>query len=234
VRVVIILGIVLGLATPVRAQPEPPCKGCLLDVPASVKTPMPLLVVLHGDRETARAAHARWRAAAKKRKWVLLSLDCPVDDGCTNKEHSWWQWGGEPQWILDRVVQVVGEHSIDPARMYLAGWSGGATYLGMRSIAWPDTFAAIVIHGGGQPPWDETACPHEPLPAYFFVGDKNPLHHLAQGLRAYLDACKQEVTWDVIRGAAHAREHSALDAKKGVAILDWLDKHARTRDVTGR
>ena len=209
------------------AHAEPPCEGCLLDIPKGTKDPMPMLVVMHGDRETATAAHARWRTIARKQKWVLLSLDCPRADGCTNKEHSWWQWGGEPQWIKDRVATVVGSASIDPKRIYLAGWSGGATYLGMRSIAWPDTFAAIVIHGGGQPPWDEAACPDKPLPAYFFVGDKNPLHHLAQGLRSYLESCKQEVKWDLIKGAAHAGEHQALTLRKGVAILAWLDAHAR-------
>lgn len=210
------------------AHATPPCKGCLLDVPKSDE-PLPMLVVLHGDREAAPVAHMRWRAAAGQRKWVLLSLDCPVAEGCTKaKQHSWWQWGGEPQWILDRVADVRARVSIDPARIYLAGWSGGATYLGMRAIAWPDTFAAIVIHGGGQPPWDEAACPANPLPAYFFVGNKNPLHHLAQGLRAYLERCKQEVKWDVIDGAAHAGERRALTKRKAIAILDWLASRRRT------
>jgi len=213
------------LAAPAHAEVTPPCDRCLLDVPKG--DALPMLVVLHGDRETATAAHARWRAAAKKRKWVLLSLDCPIAEGCTNKEHSWWQWGGEPTWITARVADVASQISIDPTRVYLAGWSGGATYLGMRSIAWPGTFAAIVIHGGGQPPWDETVCPSKSLPAYFFVGDKNPLHHLAKGLRSYLEACKQEVKWDVIRGAKHDGEHEALTTKKGAAILDWLAAHAR-------
>src|SRR5689334_23255801 len=124
----------LLVASTAHATIEPPCKGCLLDVPKS-DTPLPMLVVMHGDREAAPAAHARWRAAAKQRKWVLLSLDCPVDEGCTKaKEHSWWQWGGEPQWIVERVADVRERVAIDPARIYLAGWSGGATYLGMRAI----------------------------------------------------------------------------------------------------
>lgn len=242
------LGVRLALllvASTASAGVDPPCAGCLLDVPKA-DGPRPMLVVMHGDREGAQAAHARWRAAAKRRGWVLLSLDCPITDGCTKaKQHSWWQWGGEPQWVLDRVAEVResvaiaaravtsaarGDEralTIDPARIYLAGWSGGATYLGMRAIAWPDTFAAIVIHGGGQPPWDEAACPTKPLPAYFLVGTKNPLHHLAKGLRAYLEGCTQPVTWDVVQGADHAGEHRALTTRKALAILDWLAARPR-------
>ena len=215
-----LLALLLVAAT-AAAEVKPPCTSCVLDVPASSEA-LPMLVVLHGDRETASAAHARWRAAAKKRKWVLLSLDCPVADGCSKaKQHSWWQWDGEPRWVLDRVADVMTQVKIDPARIYLAGWSGGATYLGRHASAWAETFAALVIHGGGQRPADET-CPATPLPAYFLVGNKNPLHHLAQGLRDYLETCKQDVTWDLLAGAAHAGEHRALTTRKALAILDWL------------
>jgi poly(3-hydroxybutyrate) depolymerase len=208
---------------------KPPCERCRVQVPSlrMADNSLPMLVVMHGDREDATRAFNRWRTAAKQARWVLVALDCPRSEGCTNKEHSWWQWGGEPQWTIDRVKELVASLPVDRNRIYLAGWSGGATYLGMRSIHWTDTFAAIVIHGGGQPPWDEKTCPAKPLPAYFFVGDKNPLHHLAKGLRAYLESCKQDVKWDVIKGAAHADEHTALTTKKALQIFDWLDKHAR-------
>ena len=87
-------------------------------------------------------------------------------------------------------------------------------------------FSGVVIHGGGMAP-QETACPVRALPAYFLVGDRNPLHRLAVELRAYFDGCKQDVVWDVLRGGEHEREHRALDVKKGAAILDWLHAHPR-------
>ena len=180
----------------------------------------PLLVVLHGDRESAATAAKRWRPAVKQRGWKLLSLQCPRSE---HSKDSWWQWNGDPQWLRDQVAAVKG---VDPKRIYAAGWSGGATYLGMRAQAWSDTFAAIVIHGGGMAPADD-ACPKRTLPAYFLVGDKNPLHHLAVGLHELFVRCSSDVVWDLVKDGDHAKEHRALDTKKALAILDWLDAHAR-------
>jgi predicted esterase len=205
--------------------PKPPCTGCTLDVYGDPAAPMPLLVVLHGDREPASTVASRWRAAAKQRRWALLSLQCPASEQCKG---SWWQWNGDPQWVRDRVAQVAAQVPIDRDRTYVAGWSGGATYLGLRAPAWHDTFAAVVIHGGGMAPREEApACPARALPAYFLVGDGNPLHDLARDLRDYFVRCKQDVQWDLIPGADHAKEALALDVKRSLAVLDWLAARAR-------
>ena len=212
-------------SAPKPAKPKPPCDGCTLDVYGDPASPMPLLVVLHGDREQASTAAARWRAAAKQRKWALLSLQCPAAEQC---KASWWQWNGDPRWVREQVAGVAAQVPIDPDRTYVAGWSGGATYLGLRAPAWHDTFAAVVIHGGGKAPREEPpACPARPLPAYFLVGDGNPLHELARDLRDYFLHCKQDIQWDLIPGADHAKEDRALDGKRALAVLDWLAARAR-------
>jgi predicted esterase len=219
-----------AVAKPVR--PRPPCTGCTLDVHGDPAAPMPLLVVLHGDREGASTAAGRWRAAARQRGWALLALQCPADEQC--KARSWWQWNGDPQWVRARIAEVAAQVPIDPERTYLAGWSGGATYLGLRAPAWHDTFAAVVIHGGGMAPReDPPACPARALPAYFLVGDGNPLHALARDLRDYFVRCKQDVQWDLLPGADHAKEDRALDAKRALAVLDWLAARARAAQHTG-
>src|SRR4051794_10269548 len=89
--------------------------------------PKPLVVVLHGDREHAKQAAARWRKAVDKRGWELLALECPQDLGCKD---SFWKWNGDPSWLVERVAAYRKAHDIDPNRIYLVGWSGGATYLG--------------------------------------------------------------------------------------------------------
>jgi poly(3-hydroxybutyrate) depolymerase len=195
-----------------------PCEGCTLDVPRRHGR-MPLLVVMHGDHERASAAADRWREAARARGWAVLSLQCPCES------ESWYKWDGSPRWIRAQVDAVARKIAVDRARIYLVGWSGGATYIGMNAAAWPNEFAAVVIHGGGQPP-DDDACPSR-LPAYFLVGDRNPAFPAAKRLRAYLEACGQDLRWDLVEGADHGDEHDALDASKARKILGWLDDHRR-------
>ena len=79
---------------------------------------LPLLVVLHGDRERATVSADRWRAVAKQRGWAVLALQCPTVLGCKG---SFWQWNGDPKWVLDQVAAVAHTASIDPAQIYLAG-----------------------------------------------------------------------------------------------------------------
>lgn len=183
----------------------------------------PLLVVLHGDREKAEAAAQRWRAATKERGWVLLSLQCPVEDGCTG---SWWQWQGDVGFLKEQVERVAKNVKIDRARIGLVGWSGGASFMGANAKALRD-YAGFVFHGGGMPA-DEDGCPAGRQRAYFLVGDNNPLHRLAIALRERFDHCRAEVVWDVIKNGDHDREDRALDRKKALLILDWISSAPAT------
>ena len=216
-----VLALVLALVRIAAAEPTKLCKGCILEMPtADGTTKHPLVVILHGDREHAAAAAARWRAAIKKRGWGLLAIECPHGLGCKD---SFWKWNGDPELIRAQVAAVP---DVDPARVYLVGWSGGATYIGYQATAWASTFAAIVLHGGGGPP-DSDDCASTKLPVYFLVGDKNPLHYRMKELRAYFEACKHDVTWDLVAGADHGREEAALTANKASAILDWMTTQTR-------
>jgi poly(3-hydroxybutyrate) depolymerase len=222
VRAALVL-VVMATASVAAEPPKPPCPRCTLDVPAKHDAPVPLLVVLHGDRDHAANAAKRWRAAAKARGWALLSLECPKEEGCPG---SWWKWNGDPAWLLAQVAAVQSSLEIDPARIYLAGWSGGATYIGMHAPAWPEVFAGVVIHGGGHAPSAE--CPARALPAYFLVGNANPLHHGAVDLRGWFDGCAYDVTWDLVKRGDHDKEERALTKAKAIAILDWLAARPRT------
>lgn len=234
-----------GLTVPsiARADVPSPCKACTLDWPANptarsvtrqvlptgtaessaVSTSqsqrkIPLLVVLHGDRERATTAAARWRGAARQRSWAVLSLQCPIELGCTD---SWWKWNGDPKWLVEQVSDIAKNPEIDSQRIYLVGWSGGATYIGLHAADWGSHFAAVVIHGGGMDPPDDQ-CPARVTPVYFLVGDRNPLHYLMKRLRGWFNHCQADIEWDLVRGADHDGEDRALDRKKALAILDWL------------
>jgi len=206
-------------ATAVRA----PCSGCTLELPRW-RGPRPLLVVLHGDGERAGDAAARWRDVALPRGWAVLALQCPRERGCV--DGSWYQWRGAPEWVHAQVDAVVHKFAINQRRIYLVGWSGGATYLGMNTVSWAPGFAAVVLHGGGQPPADDR-CPARRLPVYFLVGDRNPAHPAVKRLRSYLAHCGEEIRWDLIAEGDHAEEDQALDHRKAARILAWLQARPR-------
>ena len=205
------------------------CRGCVLES-AGGTTPAPLVVLLHGDNESASARAAMWLKPLKARGFAMLSVACPKDRGCPD---SFWRWDGDPRWLFAQVEAAARRIAIDRSRIFLIGWSGGASYMGFRADAWSPLFAALVFHGGGMaPPLDAAGrplhCDSAPPPALFLVGDKNPLHHLALALRKSLLACHHDVTWRLLAGADHDGERAALRHPETVtALLDWLAVHRR-------
>jgi poly(3-hydroxybutyrate) depolymerase len=227
----------LGIATaeargetqrPAARMTDRPCAGCLLSLP-STPEPAPLLVLLHGDFESASKIYGRWREWAERRGVAVLAPVCPASEGCKG---SWWRWDGDARWLQRQVDAVDELHPIDRRRLWLVGWSGGASYVGWRTQEFERTFAALVMHGGGIAP-AFASCPQSKASVYFLVGDGNPLHRLAVDLREHYDRCAQDVHWSLLHGVAHEGEWNALDARTGSAILDWLATRRLGGDASG-
>jgi poly(3-hydroxybutyrate) depolymerase len=239
----IILAIAVATAMPAAALPkapekpkpaptpthlvDSPCAGCRAILPPGGTTPVPLLVVLHGDWGHGPAELlGGWQGSALPRGVAVLSLQCPRDLGCKN---SWWQWNGDPAWVNAQVdaLAAKAQRPIDRDRVWIAGWSGGATYIGMRSQTFQRTFAALVYHGGGIAPFDSTCnVQASSAPAFFLTGTGNALHSHVVHLRQHHESCKDEVVWKVLPGADHPAEWKALEANSGT-ILEWLLKKQR-------
>lgn len=222
----IALALAFGTLCPrvASGEPLPGCEGCVLfPVPTPVSSspgpPSPLLVVLHGDIDHASTTAARWTVAAKAHGVVLLGIECPRSLGCDRG--SFWRWNGAPAYLEKQVDAVRARYSIDARRVFLSGWSGGASYMGWHATDLPKIFAALVHHGGGVAP-NRTRCPSTRTPVYFLVGAQNPLHGLAKELRDYYTRCGHEVKWDLVPNAGHPEELAALDPRKAGQVLDWL------------
>lgn len=200
-----------------------PCDGCLV-VGERGGGPRPLLVVLHGDEGGPSRVASVWTAIAKRRGVVALFPKCPREEGCTTG--SYWRWNGEPSWLLAQVSKVEASYGIDPERRYLAGWSGGTTYLTFRFASWFPTFAAVSLTGGGARGGD--GCPAGAggvcAPALYRMGARNPLFDLADGARQELERCGHVVEWNVLPGLDHEGEWAAY-VKDAERILDWLLVH---------
>jgi poly(3-hydroxybutyrate) depolymerase len=159
-----------------------------------------------------------WAPAAEARAVAVLALTCPLSEGCT--QQSWWQWNGDPAYLREQIRFVTDRQRIDPARMWIAGWSGGASYLGYRTQEIERMFSAIVIHGGGIRP-AFASCSNPQASVYFLVGDANPLHNLAVQLRDYYAGCGHDLSWNLLQGATHDGERRALGSRIE-GIFDWL------------
>ena len=214
------------------AAPVPPCSGCTLDAPQGGDA-IPMLVVLRGERDAAPRAADGWRAPARMNGWAVLTLASWEDR--------------EPSWVAAQVWGTARLLPIDLARVYLIGAASGAGYMARHVQELSQTFAALVITGGGAPP-TESACPAQILPVYFLVDAGDPG---ARNFRGYLERCRQPIVWrtrrDVPHGAGDARSgvnprragnlsaggggEDEIDPETARSILDWLHRHVRVTTV---
>jgi predicted esterase len=225
------VGVQLGAAEARPGPAEPrrnvPCEGCVLVPAPRPEVPAPLLVLLHGDEGNPSVILPRWSRAARERGHAVLALRCPQDEGCSHG--SWWRWSGDPAWITRQIDAAARVIAVDRSRVFLSGWSGGASYLGLvapqlRGIA------GLNLSGGGLPPRDKGCPPCQP-PVYFLAGNGNPLHHLAVAAKDAFLGCGSEVEWALLSGKDHGGELSALDARRTGQILAWLEAHAACGDA---
>lgn len=187
-------------STALASTPSGPiCAGCTLDAPTHGQA-MPLLVVLRAEHDDADLA---WRAPALDGGWAVLTLS---------------GWDRDPGWVEEQVFAAARQQSIDLARVYLVGGPGGATYIARHVQALSETFAAVVITGGGAAP---AACPDPVLPAYFWVDADD---RAARTMRASLERCKQAPVWSAARGP--------LDRATATTILGWLHRRIRVTTVS--
>ncbi|MFX1764222.1 PHB depolymerase family esterase [Paraburkholderia sp. A1RI-2L] len=117
-------------------------------------TDMPLVVMLHGCKQTmdSFAEGTRMNLLADKHGFAVAY----PEQSTQAHPHQCWHWydarrpagGGEAAAIVSLVDTLVQEHGFDRSRIYLAGLSAGAGLASMLAVHAPGRFAAVALHSG--------------------------------------------------------------------------------------
>ena len=119
---------------------------------ASARGPLPLLVMLHGCKQTIDelAMGTRMNLLADKNGFAVVY----PEQSKHAHAHRCWHWYddretaglGEARAIVSLVDALVAHHRIDPERVYLAGISAGAGLASLLALHYPERFAAVALH----------------------------------------------------------------------------------------
>jgi poly(hydroxyalkanoate) depolymerase family esterase len=123
-------------------------------VPAGMPASAPLVVVLHGCTQTAAAMEASgWTALGNAWRFYVVYAQQQSSNNsatCFNffEPGDQVRGAGEALSIKQMVDRAKADHSIDPARVYVVGFSAGGGMAPVMAAAYPDVFAGAAALAG--------------------------------------------------------------------------------------
>lgn len=222
----------LLLATPAQAKPScgkggPPGQGTdkagtgqfRYSVPSTYtpSAPMPLLFALHGDEGKPDYIYSSFRTLQQNSGGAFILVAPKAAHGWG----SWYKATSSNAVFIDAVLsKLLSSYNIDQDRIWLTGWSGGATFLSYYAIKRQDRVAAVIYYlgggGGGSYSPPPGSCK---IPARFVIGSKDFLYSLATKHRSVLQQNGHQVQWVELPGVGHSFKSSTLPA-----TWQWLQQ----------
>lgn len=191
-------------------------------LPAELAPGAPLVVVLHGCTQTAAAYDlgSGWSSLADQYGFALLY---PEQQRANNGNlcFNWFEpgdikrGGGEAASIAQMIAAMIGEHDIDPARVFVTGLSAGGAMTSVMLATYPELFAGGAIIAGL--PYGTTGSVQEALGAMQGQGRASEAE-LAALVRG---ASPHQGPWPTLSIWHGSADHTVSPANAGAILAQW-------------
>ncbi|MCX8226514.1 MAG: PHB depolymerase family esterase [Sulfitobacter sp.] len=134
---------------------DPGSLGADTYIPSNFPKNGPLVVVLHGSTQSANSYDigSGWSTLADECGVALLFPGQRLANNLLGS-FNWFETGdshrdgGEPLSIRQMIEQVVGDHDVDPSRVFITGLSSGGAMTSVMLATYPEVFAGGAIIAG--------------------------------------------------------------------------------------
>jgi MYXO-CTERM domain-containing protein len=170
---------------------------------------IPILFALHGDEGKPDYIYSSFKSLQKSQggPFILVAPRAPFGGG------SWYKATSQHTTFIDAVIaEAKTQWNIDEDRIWITGWSGGATFLGNYVTSRQDILSAVVFYLGAGGAW----LPYSPpagsckIPARFVIGTADFLYSNAADLKQLLEQKGHQVSWVELPGVGHDFQKSTL------------------------